>query len=146
MMRRFYLFLALQFSATLLYAANEQQNKKTITEVTDPIGFADFAQVFIGLAVVIAVILGVAWAIKRMGYVNSHASGALKIIGGISLTQRERLLLVQVGNKQLLLGVAPGRITTLHELAENIETNAPAKDGEESFAARLNAYLRGNKT
>ena len=75
---RFYLIVLLQTSASFLFAAPGQA-KKQLPEVTDPIGFADFAQVFIGLSIVIIAILATAWLIKRMGYVNTHASGALKI-------------------------------------------------------------------
>ena len=143
---RLSLFLILHLLASNLYALTEEKDKPQLSTVTDPIGMGDFAQVFLGLAFVVVAILAMAWLIKRTGFVNTRANGALKVVGGITLTQRERILLVQVGEKQLLLGVAPGRITTLHELEEKIETGTSSNADGESFAKKLNSYLRGSRS
>ncbi|MGD8784134.1 MAG: flagellar biosynthetic protein FliO [Thioalkalispiraceae bacterium] len=136
------LFLLIQFCASSLYAASDKAKSPS---VADPVGIGDFLQVFLGLAVIVIAILAMAWVIKRTGYVNTRASGQLKVIGGLTLTQRERLLLVQVGKKQILLGIAPGRISTLHELEENIDLGVEHKPQMESFAQKLQSVLRGNR-
>jgi len=133
-------FICLQFFASALYAATDEKNQTT-PSVPDPVGIGDFVQVFLGLAVVVIAIVAMAWIIKRTGYVNTRANGQLKVVGGLTLTQRERLLLVQVGKKQLLIGVAPGRISTLHELEENIDVNGDDKPVMESFAQKLNMLM-----
>ena len=138
------LFLCIQFCATVLYAAADEETLPP-PSVTDPVGVGDFFQVFLGLAIVVIAIVAMAWVIKRTGYVNTRANGQLKVIGGLTLTQRERLLLIQVGKKQLLLGVSPGRISTLHELEENIDVHADAKPSMDSFASKLHSMLRGEK-
>ncbi|VAW91996.1 hypothetical protein MNBD_GAMMA21-1183 [hydrothermal vent metagenome] len=143
---RLSILLILHLLASNLYALTEEKDKPQLSTVTDPIGMGDFAQVFLGLTFVVVAILAMAWFIKRTGFVNTRANGALKVIGGITLTQRERILLVQVGEKQLLLGVAPGRITTLHELEEKIETGASSNTDGENFAQKLNSYLRGSRS
>jgi len=139
------LFLVIQFCASVVYAAPDKPASPTNPPVTDPVGVGDFIQVFFGLAIIVVAIFAMAWVIKRTGYVNTRANGQLKIIGGLTLTQRERLLLVQVGKKQLLIGVAPGRISTLHELEESIDLNAEDKPQMESFAHKLQSMLRGEK-
>jgi flagellar biogenesis protein FliO len=48
------------------------------------------------------------------------APGSIEIVADISLGQKERAVLVQVGEQQILLGVAPGRVNTLHVLAEPV--------------------------
>jgi flagellar protein FliO/FliZ len=64
---------------------------------------------------------------------------------------RERLVLVQVGSTQLLLGVAPGRISLLHQLDEPVEaTGSRANNGVErlltgSFSDKLAAALSRSK-
>jgi len=138
------LFLCIQFCASALYAAVDETTSPH-PSVTDPVGLADFFQVFMGLAIVVIAIIAMAWVIKRTGYVNTRANGQLKVIGGLTLTQRERLLLIQVGNKQLLIGVSPGRISTLHELEENIDVNREEKPATENFAHKLQSLLRGEK-
>ena len=42
-------------------------------------------------------------------------------MGGISLGGKERIVLVQVGEQQLLVGVAPGSLRTLHVLDQPLE-------------------------
>jgi flagellar protein FliO/FliZ len=55
--------------------------------------------------------------------------------------QRERVVLIQVGSQQLLLGVAPGRVQTLHVLEEPISVGTASSPGE-SFAERLGSALK----
>ena len=133
-------FIALQFFASALYAVTDE-TLKAKPSVPDPIGAGDFFQVFLGLAIVVIAIVAMAWVIKRTGYVNTRANGQLKVVGGLTLTQRERLLLVQVGKKQLLVGVSPGGISTLHELEENIDANDSNKPSMETFAQKLQSML-----
>jgi len=87
-----------------------------------------------GLAVVIAAIVGLAWLLRRMGAVGGGTGGQLKVLGGLQVGQRERVVLIQVGDKQLLLGVAPGRVQTLHVLDQPLEGLA-----EPPLGARPNA-------
>jgi flagellar protein FliO/FliZ len=47
-------------------------------------------------------------------------------------------VLVRVGKTQLLIGVAPGRVTTLHVLAEPVDAAMPlATQGRPTFHALL---------
>jgi flagellar protein FliO/FliZ len=99
-------------------------------------------QVFLGLVVVLLMIGGVAWLARRFGSFHSGASGSLRILGGLSMGPRERVVLLQVGEKQLLLGVAPGRVSTLHVLDKPVPV-APATNMQgENFATRLAAVLK----
>lgn len=78
-------------------------------------------QVTLGLFVVLVVIAGAAWFARRFGHFNMAAKGNLRIVGGLHLGSRERVVLMQVGEQQLLVGVAPGRIQTLHVLETPID-------------------------
>jgi flagellar protein FliO/FliZ len=73
-------------------------------------------QFSLGLVVVLLAVLALAWLLRRVGRLQSSAGGGLRTLGGLSLGPRERAVLVQVGETQLLLGVAPGRVQTLHVL------------------------------
>ena len=57
---------------------------------------------------------------------------------------REKVVLIKVGNKQLLLGVTPGRIDKLMELEgdERLFQEPAAHDGSE-FARKLLQAMRG---
>ncbi len=102
---------------------------------TDPMSGSYLIQLILGLIVVLICIVALAWFAKRMNRLQSSTGGVLKIIGGLSMGSRERVVLIQVGSEQLLIGVSPGRINTLHVLEaplEDVGINA-----EKTFATSL---------
>ncbi|GAB4288863.1 MAG: flagellar biosynthetic protein FliO [Thiohalomonadaceae bacterium] len=107
----------------------------------EAVGAANLLQVLLALVLVLLLIVGMAWLMRRMGGLTQVGGGVVRVLGGVPVGQRERVVLIQVGNKQLLLGVAPGRVQTLHVLDEPISvTTAPG--GNDSFAERLTAALK----
>jgi flagellar protein FliO/FliZ len=111
-----------------------------------PVGAGSVFQVILALGFVLALILGLAWMLRRLGAVPQGAAGALRVIGGISVGQRERIVLVQVGETQLVVGIAPGQIRTLHVLDKPV-AEPPAQGGDGDFAQRLaSALRRGGKS
>lgn len=82
----------------------------TITSSGSPL------QVMLGLGVVLVVIAGCAWLLKRMGGVYSGHAGVVRIIGGSAVGQRERIVVVEVAETWLVVGVAPGHVTVLHSM------------------------------
>jgi len=102
-------------------------------------------QFLAGLAVVLLSIVGLAWLLKRAGGLRSSAHGALRVIDGIALSARERIVLVQVGDTQVLLGVAPGRVNRVHVLEEKITVRAQSETSPSGFAARLKEVMGGER-
>ena len=95
-------------------------------------------QTTLGLAVVLALIFGAAWLLRRV--LPAGRSGALiKIVASQPLGQRERVVLIEVGEQWLLLGVAPGTVNALQTLPKGSLPAAPAA----SPFARLLAATRG---
>jgi flagellar protein FliO/FliZ len=56
-----------------------------------------------------------------MHLVQNSNSGLIKIVSAISVGQRERIALIQVGDEQILLGLTPGRIDKLHTLEKAVQ-------------------------
>lgn len=82
------------------------------------------AQMVFGLAVVVAILLASLWLIKRLSSPRGAAAG-LKILGGAALGSRERIVLVEVADKVLVLGVCAANVNTLHTLdAEELRRHA----------------------
>lgn len=119
-------------------AAAEGGRPPTATPVP---GAVDALQVLVSLVVVLLLIAAMAWLLRRFGQFPLGQGGALRIIGAVSLGQRERAVLVQVGDSQILLGVAPGSVQTLHVLERPVEIG-PTMPAGESFGARLAAALK----
>ncbi len=113
--------------------------------LSEPVGLGDYLKMFAGLAVILVLIGGMAWTMRRMGRFSTGAQGALRIVAGLSLGQRDRVVLLQVGKEQILVGVSQTGVRRLHKLESPIDAEAarPAEAAGESFAARLAAALRG---
>lgn len=75
---------------------------------------AYMGQMLLGLTAVLLLILAIAWVLRRFGNGGLMGSQHMKVVASLALGPRERLVVVEVGEQQLLLGLAPGRITTLH--------------------------------
>ena len=90
---------------------------------------AGLAQVTLSLMLVLAAVFAAAWIVRRMRNFGRPGAGAINIIADVALGQKERAVLIQVGAQQLLVGVAPGRVNTLHVLAEPVLTNDAQRGG-----------------
>ncbi|SQF99648.1 flagellar biosynthesis protein, FliO [Paucimonas lemoignei] len=100
-------------------------------------------QLLFGLLLVVGLIFALAWLMRRVQGGMSGNAQVIELVGSRAIGPRDRLVLVQVGNEQILLGVTPGRITPLHVLKEPVD--APERQPVNSeFAQRL-MDLMGNK-
>ncbi len=88
-----------------------------------------------GLVIVIALILGLAWVLKKYGKLPNNNLVEMKVLGGLSLGTREKALLIEVDNKRLLVGVTPGHIQTLCMLDETSSIN------ETEFKSKLETAM-----
>ena len=121
-----FLFTGSAFLATAIAQADMARPfaSPAVVQVTPP-GVGSLGQVTFALGLVLAAIFAAAWLVRRMRGVGKSASGALDVIADLPLGQKERAVLIRVGNQQVLLGVAPGRVSTLHVLSEPVATSSP---------------------
>ena len=75
-----------------------------------------FLQVVVALGVVLAAIAAFAWFLRRLAPGSIGARGWLRIVGGAMVGPKERVVLVEVGDTWLLLGVAASSVSLLHTL------------------------------
>ncbi|MGF6554991.1 flagellar protein FliO/FliZ [Pseudomonas sp. S30_BP2TU TE3576] len=94
-------------------------------------------QLVFGLLLVLVLIFLLAWLLRRVQQAGPAGKGqVIEIVGSRALGPRDRLMLVQVGNEQILLGLSPGSITALHVLKEPVQVPSTEKPTPE-FAQRL---------
>ena len=132
--------------ASKLICAEPVKQQTPATTSADPLAFSSLVQLTLGMVAVLALIIGLAWLLKRSGRFQMTAGGGLKILGGLSMGTRERVVLLQVGETQLLVGVAPGLIKTLHVLDKPLIDSNESATGSNGFAQQLGAMLSGGKT
>jgi flagellar protein FliO/FliZ len=77
---------------------------------------AGLVQAGLGLALVIGLIFLFAWAARRLGFQPSASGRLLKVVSSTLVGQRERVVVVEIGDAWLVLGVAPGQVSTLHTM------------------------------
>ena len=75
-------------------------------------------QIIFSLLLVLAAVVAIAWLLKRIGQPMQGAR-QLKIVSGVAVGQRERVVVVEIGDTWLVLGVAPGSVRTLHTLPKS---------------------------
>jgi flagellar protein FliO/FliZ len=74
------------------------------------------------LVIVLAVIAGAAWLVRRMvPAFRASESGAMVILARTPVSQRQAIALLQVGRRVLVLGLSPGRVDPLAEIEEPCE-------------------------
>jgi flagellar protein FliO/FliZ len=97
-------------------------------------------QLVLGLLLVVGLIFGLAWLLRRVQGASPRNGQLIQLLGSRALGPRDRLLLVQVGNEQILLGITPGRITPLHVLKEPVQV-PDSQNATPEFAQRLMELL-----
>ena len=94
-----------------------------------------------GLLLVLLMMVLVFWLMKRAQVFKGGLHSELKVLGAISVGQREKLVLAQVGEAQILVGVTPGSVRKIHVLDKPLVVEKVAEAGDQSFAARLEGLL-----
>ena len=71
---------------------------------------ATVGQMILGLGLVLALLFGALLLIKRLSLPRGPAASSLKVVGAAAVGPRERVVLVEVGDKLLVLGVAQHQV------------------------------------
>ncbi len=120
-----------------LYAAEQSDTARTLSE--SPVSASSLLQTLLGLILVLVCIALVAWLLKRSNSFHTAANGKMKVIAGLPLGTRERAVLVQVGDEQLLLGVTPQQINLLQKLDTPLEVDSA---NNSDFAGKLRQIMQ----
>lgn len=71
----------------------------------------------LALLLVIGLILLLAWLLRRLpGFAGQRAHGQLRIVASLAVGMRERIVVVAVGDTQLVVGITADSIRLLHRL------------------------------
>ena len=130
--------LVLLLSLPLVGQAAEPTAKAMPSAGSDLAG--QLGQMLLGLLVVIGLIFALAWLLRRVQQLTPRTGQVIKLLATQPLGPRDRLVLVQVGSEQILLGLSAGRITPLHVLKEPVHL-ADAEPATPEFAQRLMELL-----
>lgn len=97
-------------------------------------------QFAVGMTIVIATICVLGWFLRRILGSSTSGTGVMKMLAGISVGTRERVVLLQIGNRQMLVGVAPGSVAAIHVFDEPI-INHDCSDMPDKVASPFSRIL-----
>lgn len=100
---------------------------------------ADPIAVVGGLLAVIVLIIVTAWLMRRVGGVQAFGGQSMKVLAALSVGAREKVVLVDVAGTQILLGVAPGRVSHLQTFEQPVVSDRPDQRGD--FTATIKKLL-----
>ena len=79
-------------------------------------------QTIFALVFVLALLIGLAWFMKRYGPKTLGGNSKMRVVSSLNLGGRERIVLVEVADQWIVVGASPGRINALATL--------PRQEGE----------------
>jgi flagellar protein FliO/FliZ len=119
------LFLGLSNAPSYALAANPSA-----------INHSELMRVIFGLLIVLIIILLLAWILKRLNASNFSTTKGFKSLAVMTLGTKEKIMLVQAGERYLLIGITSGSINLLHDFGEQLPSGFDG-EGKPSFAALL---------
>tara|TARA_R110002072_G_scaffold31735_18_gene97742 strand:- start:59456 stop:59800 length:345 start_codon:yes stop_codon:yes gene_type:complete len=106
-------------------------------------------QVGLYLGLIVVLILAFGFVAKRLGQHNFQGGGAMKIVSSLPLGIKEKLLLVQVGDQQILIGVTPTNISRIESFDGVVLEPAPksksSTGGGGDFRHKLQEIMQHNQ-
>ncbi|MGF6117622.1 flagellar protein FliO/FliZ [Janthinobacterium lividum] len=70
-------------------------------------------QTILALMFVLALLIGLAWFMKRYGPKVMGGNNKMRVVSSLNLGGRERIVLVEVADQWIVVGASPGRINAL---------------------------------
>ncbi|MFA0086124.1 flagellar biosynthetic protein FliO [Vibrio sp. 10N.261.51.F12] len=110
-----------------------------------PVGLAagqspfDLAATLGALVLVIVVILGLAWLLKRMKVPSMMNQQGLKIVRQIPVGTKERIAIVEAGEEQFLVGITAQSIQLISKLDTPLTQE---ENAQPAFAAQLSKLMK----
>lgn len=106
---------------------------------------SEISRMLIGLVLVLLIIFLLALAVKKLQRVNLVSSKTLQTLASTSLGAKEKIVLLKVSRRYLLIGVASGSINLLHDFGEEIPDGFDLED-KVSFASFFNSVVRKSQS
>ncbi len=110
-----------------------------------PLSASNLVDTGVGLVLVLGLMLGLAWLVKRYVQVPGIGKGQVQIQGGVSLGAREKAVLLSVEGKRLLVGIAPGRVQTLLVLDDEARQGSAFAEQLEAVSANADSAVAGGE-
>jgi flagellar protein FliO/FliZ len=116
-----------------------------MAQPASPLSVSSVAQLTLSLVAIVALIFALSWVLKRFKIAGPRGRGEISVIDELAVGPRERIMLIRVGQSQVLVGVGATGLVGLTPLAAPIvpvvssgASGAPAA----LFADRLREFMK----
>lgn len=127
-------------AASVCVLAGETDKVPALPATATP-SLLGFVQVLLALMLVIAAILGTAWLMRRLAPGPLGGSARLRVVGGAMVGPKERVVVIEVRDTWLVLGVTASSVSTLHSLPRPDDADTAPATGL-PFAERLASIIK----
>lgn len=107
-----------------------------------PSASSGLLQMLLGLLVILALLVGSLWLLKKLTAPRGAAAGLMRVVAATAVGGRERVVIVEVGSTWLVLGVAPGRVSALAEIPRQAVPEPPPASGAVPVPHWLHQLMR----
>lgn len=111
-----------------------------MAQPASPLSIGSLTQLTLSLIAIVALILAIGWVLKRFKLSAPRGSSDSEVLDQLPLGPRERVVLVRIGETQVLLGVGASGIVSLTPLATPISLKAAGR--APAFADRLRDIIK----
>ena len=112
-----------------------------MAQPASPLSVGSLTQLTLSLMAIVALILAISWILKRMKLAGPRGSGEIAVLEELSVGPRDRIMLIRVGESQVLVGVGAGGLVPLTPLAVPIVLKGSAAAAP-PFAERLREMMK----
>lgn len=128
----------LTFAGAVALADDDAPSRVPPTPIVDA---SEIAGLGISLIVVIAAILIVGWMYSRLRVGGGSGGDIINVVATRPLGPKERLMVIEIADQQLLVGMTASQLQTLHIFDEPVATRPTLAD-QSGFAGRLRSAIR----
>jgi flagellar protein FliO/FliZ len=111
-----------------------------MAQPASPLSVGSLTQLTLSLLAIVALIVAVSWALKRLKMAGPRGRGEIAVVDELALGPRERIVLLRVGESQVLVGIGAGGVVGLTPLAASIAVKAASNTPP--FADRLREFMK----
>lgn len=113
------------------------------------IGMATLGKTAAALGLILVIILVAAAVLRRWGLPHQRHGRHLRVVGSTAVGTKERVVIVEVENTWLVLGVGGGQVNKLHEMPASEQQESDPQGGPgfapgDSFGTRFAKAVKHN--
>jgi flagellar protein FliO/FliZ len=101
----------------------------------------EWMQVGLALLFIVGLILILAWLARRISGLGLTSSKGFQLIASMMLGPKEKVMLVQVGGRYLLMGVGSSTVTILYDFGQELPQGFDS-DNKQNLASLFKSSVR----